>query len=183
MGFWGRLKNVNPTVSMANAVDVPIADEGTYFTGINVEAALQEIGADLSAINVEGTFTPTLKGDSTAGTFTYTAQIGLYQKNGNFVKVVGTIATSGRPVAPVGGMFVDGLPFLADGTGYEVVLSYINFASYPAGTLTCSGYIGDNSGKLILMANTTGTPAGMSAANVGTTPVFHFSAFYKIKTT
>lgn len=38
---------------------ISVADAGGYFTGTDVEAVLQELGADLSAISASGTYTPT----------------------------------------------------------------------------------------------------------------------------
>lgn len=57
------------------AAEVPITDSGAYFTGTDVEAALQELGAGTAGgafgIVAEGTF------DTTSGTGTYTVTHGL----------------------------------------------------------------------------------------------------------
>lgn len=64
----------------------------------------------------EGTFTPTIEGDSTAGDFTYTHQAGWYTKVGNLVTVhinIAAYVTSGG-TSPVGSLLVKGLPFTAN---------------------------------------------------------------------
>jgi hypothetical protein len=64
----------------------------------------------------EGTFTPVLEGDSTAGDFTYNHQAGWYTKVGNLVTASINIAayvTSGG-TAPVGSLLVKGFPFTAN---------------------------------------------------------------------
>jgi hypothetical protein len=44
------------------AGDIPITDAGTYFTGTDVEAALQEIGADLAGLGVTGHYEVVVSG-------------------------------------------------------------------------------------------------------------------------
>lgn len=48
--FGGKVGAGGPT----DAEDVSIADAGGYYTGTDVEAALQEVGADLAALGVSG---------------------------------------------------------------------------------------------------------------------------------
>lgn len=68
--------------------------------------------ADLPAggiVPVEGDFTPTVVGATTAGTATYTTQIGKYQRVGNLVKYSLRVVWSGH--TGTGSMRIGGLPY------------------------------------------------------------------------
>lgn len=58
-----------------------------------------------------GSFTPTVTGTGTAGTFVYSTQTGSYTKIGNLVTVVLDVAVSSVSVAPTGNVRLSGLPF------------------------------------------------------------------------
>jgi hypothetical protein len=62
-----------------------------------------------------GSFTPTLVGSGTAGTFTYTANANLveWSRIGNRVFFNGRVNISAIGVAPVGNMSINGWPFAA----------------------------------------------------------------------
>ena len=64
----------------------------------------------------EGTFTPTIIGTSTAGTGTYSLQLGVYTKIGRQVFFTITIAWSAH--TGTGNIGVRGLPFTAANTAY-----------------------------------------------------------------
>jgi len=59
----------------------------------------------------QGTWTPILRGSTTAGTFTYTAQSGSYRRVGKKVTVWARIQITGRTGAPAGQIQIAGLPF------------------------------------------------------------------------
>jgi hypothetical protein len=59
----------------------------------------------------EGTFSPTIIGTSTAGTGTYTSQVGRYQKIGN--RVFFTVTLTWTAHTGTGNMFVNNLPFVS----------------------------------------------------------------------
>jgi hypothetical protein len=63
----------------------------------------------------EGSFTPTLVGSGTAGTFTYVANVNVVEwtRIGNRVFFNGRVQISAIGVAPVGNMTIDGWPFAA----------------------------------------------------------------------
>lgn len=61
----------------------------------------------------EGTWTPTLIGASTAGTQTYSVQIGRYIRVGDLVWVLGSITLSAKDGATSGALRISGLPFAA----------------------------------------------------------------------
>ena len=62
----------------------------------------------------EGTFTPTIEGTSTAGTASYSVQLGRYTKIGRVVQYELYVAWSGG--TGTGDLKVTGLPFTANGT-------------------------------------------------------------------
>ena len=53
-----------------------------------------------------GTYTPVLKGATTAGTFTYTTQLGRYTRIGRMVYIDVNITVTGASVAPAGNLYV-----------------------------------------------------------------------------
>lgn len=73
--------------------------------GINFAAA----GGDTLTMYDEGTFTPVVEGSSTAGTATYTSQVGRYTRIGNRVMFNLTVVYSGH--TGTGNIYITGLPF------------------------------------------------------------------------
>lgn len=60
-----------------------------------------------------GTWTPTLRGSTTAGTYTYSTRAGFYYRIGRYIYVTCRIQLSGVTTAGAGDMQVTGLPFTA----------------------------------------------------------------------
>lgn len=58
-----------------------------------------------------GTWTPTLRGSTTAGTYTYSTRAGFYYRIGRYIYVTCRIQLSGVTTAGAGDMQVTGLPF------------------------------------------------------------------------
>lgn len=73
--------------------------------------ATQNASANVNTLDdyEEGTFTPTIIGNTTAGTGTYTTQVGSYTKVGQAVSI--QIRLSWTAHTGTGSMFVSGLPF------------------------------------------------------------------------
>lgn len=108
----------------------------------------------------EGTFTPTIVGTSTAGSGTYTTQVGRYTKIGRMVSVVLQVAWTAH--TGTGNMRVAGLPF----TSVNVTTvewfggaEYVNM-TMPANTVPCV-YVVGNSAQVSL--STIATAAGAVA--------------------
>ena len=72
---------------------------------------------------VEGSWTPTLSGSSTAGTFTYTVQNGSYVRAGNLVVVNFAVTWTAIGTA-AGNIVVNGLPFTISTLNYGVNTVY-----------------------------------------------------------
>jgi hypothetical protein len=88
---------------------------------------------------VEGTFTPTLVGSGTAGTYTGTTGTGgNYTQIGNRVFVSGRVVFTGTTTAPTGSMAIGGLPFTAVSAAGSVIaggMTIFNWSGFnvPAG--------------------------------------------------
>ena len=78
----------------------------------------------------EGTFTPTVIGNPTSGTATYTAQVGVYTKIGRLVTASFGITYTGGTGA--GTLRVGGFPFLSVNTTNNYLLGSIAIGSIPA---------------------------------------------------
>jgi hypothetical protein len=108
----------------------------------------------------EGTFTPRIDGTTTAGTGTYTTQVGTYTKVGNLVKVVMQIVTTGH--TGTGNMIVEGLPFLSANVASAtpaVALHWTNL-TFPNPPM---GYVAVNGTSVVLETAATGAAAAALA--------------------
>jgi hypothetical protein len=95
-----------------------------------------------------GTWTPVFAGSGTAGSFTYTAQVGHYTKIGNVVVAQFRIAISAISVAAAGYLYIQGLPENA----YEypgIVFSAIR--NFTSGDVPSGGYIQNGTDYMNIM--------------------------------
>lgn len=114
--------------------DVSLTDniiQATAGRGFNFTANANAPGMTSELLNwyEEGTFTPTVKGSSTAGVGTYSAQNGSYTRIGNRVMFSAYVAWSAH--TGTGNLRVDGLPFAAanNANNYGAVAVYIDAAT------------------------------------------------------
>ena len=98
-----------------NSISLPATNfvyrEVTTTVGVNIDSwAVTHSGASTGLQMYRmGTFTPTVFGSTTAGTYTYTTQSGTYQRIGNVVTFQINVAwTAGTGVGP---LYIGGLPF------------------------------------------------------------------------
>ncbi len=84
---------------------------GTSGNGIDFSATSGTGTSELFDDYEEGTWTPTIGGSSSAGTYTYSTQVGHYTKIGNQVTAWFNIRVSGITSAGSGTLQVKGLPF------------------------------------------------------------------------
>ena len=79
--------------------------------------ATQSASADANCLDdyEEGTWTPTVAGSSTAGTYTYSIRAGSYIKIGKTVVASFTLTTITASSAGTGGLTITGFPFTAGG--------------------------------------------------------------------
>ena len=146
---------------------VPSAGKGALqlSSGINFPAT-QVASTDANTLDdyEEGTFTPTIVGITSAGTGTYTTQLGRYTKVGRIVtcdiSLVWTAHTG------TGNMDIDGLPFsVLSTTGYaaSAVIGYIDNIALTAGNIPIAVLWWFNTTKIRLNQTPTG---GGAAAGV-----------------
>jgi hypothetical protein len=117
------------TTVTATTGNVVIATSGQ---GIDFSATPGTGTSELLADYEEGTFTPVIAGQLTAGTGTYTTQVGTYTKIGRVVYVSVNLAWSAH--TGTGDMQVNGLPFTVNSTTqsqmsngtYDLALTALN---------------------------------------------------------
>lgn len=152
-----RLGNV--TVSTGNLV------VGTAAKGIDFSANTGAAGETSALLNwyEEGTFTPVVIGTSTAGTGTYSRQIGRYTRIGN--RVLFNIALEWSAHTGSGDMQVDGLPFTSNSTtgNFHAATAFYSNITLTAGNVLILG-IGNNSTKIDFQQTPTGGGASTLVA-------------------
>lgn len=132
----------------------------------------------------EGSWTPAYFGDGTAGTFTYTQQVGRYIRIGNLVWVTGRVTISAISVAPTGNLSITGLPFTSSSTAQ--VLPTIPITRMTGITLTASytwlaGEIATNGTSIILFQNGSAqASAQLQGGAIGATGDVICSGIYRI---
>ena len=106
------------------------AGKGVDFS-INPSATSGTMSSELLSDYEEGTWSPTLSGSTTSGSFTYSLRSGIYTKIGNVVNINCYIVISSTATALTGSVRIGALPFLVR-------------ASSPAGAAAAVGYYGLN---------------------------------------
>ena len=117
-GGAGRVNKVKFTdagnIEIANGNLVP----STAAKGINFTANTPAAGMTSQLLNwyEEGTFTPVIAGATTAGTQTYSVQVGRYTRIGNRVFYNCRVVMTAKDAATSGSIYVGGLPFTSNAT-------------------------------------------------------------------
>lgn len=118
------------------------------------------LGLDAMSDYEQGTFTPTLYGTTTAGTTTYTVQLGDYEKVGRLIYCTFTLIwtnATGTGEAQVGGLPYT--PLALSGTKrHAFSASYYNGLTLPSGKIL-KGYVQDSQAYINLF-NIDNTTAG-----------------------
>ena len=126
-----------------------------------------------------GTWTPVIHGASTAGTFTYTAQVGTWEQIGWQMTVRFTINVSATSVAPVGAITIIGLPVAAANIANDngvCTLSEIKGVVMDSGYSSLTGLVTPNTSTIQILENainsTSSAPTQIVGGNVtGSTPI------------
>jgi hypothetical protein len=102
------------------------------------------------------TFTPTLEGNSTAGTgWTYSIQQGSYVRIGNLVTVTGKIVLTAKSGTATGDLCIGGLPYTTNSTNpYNGAISVARINNMATSVVSVSGAPILNSTKIILYKKT-----------------------------
>lgn len=111
----------------------------------------------------EGTFTPTIEGSSTAGTATYSSQVGKYTKIGNAVTIQIQLNYSGGTGSGTA-MYIKGLPFTSSSAVIQsLAIAYTSNISIPASRFVRAN-IGTNSDFIRLFTDEVGGGASNDLA-------------------
>jgi hypothetical protein len=114
----------------------------------------------------EGTFTPTIEGSSTAGTATYSDQVGKYTKIGNAVTIqiqLGYSSGTGSGTA----MYIKGLPFTSSSAVVQsLAIAYTNNITIPANRFVTAN-IGTSNNYIRLFTDEVGGGASNDLAYDG----------------
>lgn len=152
--------------------------------GIKFPAA-QVSSADANTLDdyEEGTWTPVIRGSTTAGLFTYSTQQGIYTKIGRLVTVHVNLVVNTVTTAAAGNLEISGLPFNA-GSGVNY---YGPYGLYHFGIAGSKNYstISMGSGNNFFTTDggalgVDGTQAAISAANVGAGDYIRFTATFTV---
>jgi hypothetical protein len=125
----------------------------------------------------EGTWTPTIKGTSTAGTGTYSVQVGTYTKVGRVVYFQGRITWSAH--TGTGDMQIAGIPFTALSTtnsNSTCNFGYVNNLSLAASSVL-TGFVFPGTNDIGLYQYTAGGGVASTVA-IDTAADIMFSGFY-----
>ena len=129
-----------------------------------------------------GPWTPTWKGSTGDGSYTYTNQFGEYGVLGNLVFLTGRISISAITVAPTGVILIGGLPYASSATNN--VSGVMSAGEWGALTLTAgytyvSGNIASSSSVISVRQSGSGVASGnIAVAGLGAAASIIFSAVY-----
>lgn len=134
-----------------------------------------------------GTWTPTLVGSGTAGTFTYGAgNGGDYQRVGNWVHFAGRIFITATSVAPTGSLAIGGLPIAAAATVGSVIAGGANIFNWngfnvAAGYTQVDGQILTGESDIGIIKNGDNlAPAYVQGSEAATTIDLQFWGAYRV---
>lgn len=141
--------------------------------------AVQVSSSDANTLDdyEEGTFTPRVDGITTAGTATYTIQVGTYTKVGRLVTVSGQVAYSGH--TGTGDMRIGNLPFTSanvTNARWQAAMGFQNLTY----TGTFQGSVIPNTSYLGLFSNATGAADNTTAMDTAAT--IRFTLTYETAT-
>lgn len=157
------------TKNEVNASLLLKADQLTTYTKLEVDQAISETVFPMN----EGTFTPFVKGQSTAGVGTYTAQTGKYIRVGKLVFF--TIDLSWTAHTGAGTMLIDGFPFNCKvGSSFNIPL-LCDSLTFPGGELV--GTMSGSTGKVMSLYGFSSGGA-IQVFNIDTSASMYFSGFY-----
>jgi hypothetical protein len=129
--------DTNGSATFRNNISIGNATPTTSGSGISFPAT-QSASSDANTLDdyEEGTWTPTMFGSTTAGTTTYSSQIGRYTKIGNLVCATCYLAWSNA--TGTGNMVIGGLPFSSANISllyHGAAIGYSNLLTTPANTV------------------------------------------------
>jgi len=118
----GDIIVLNKNGTRVGSIDVSSTGMGLYLGGTGTANKLDDYE--------EGTWTPVFAGSTTAGSFTYTTQVGTYTKIGRLVTVNCELLNITEVSGAVGSLKITGLPFTASSTNNSFGSCDINRFSF-----------------------------------------------------
>jgi hypothetical protein len=181
--FYRNLTDVSMTLDSTGNVGIGVTPSGSggclqLKSGITFPAT-QVASSDANTLDdyEEGTWTPTIKGTSTAGTGTYSVQVGTYTKVGRVVYFQGRITWSAH--TGTGDMQIAGIPFTALSTtnsNSTCNFGYVNNLSLAASSVL-TGFVFPGTNDIGLYQYTAGGGVASTVA-IDTAADIMFSGFY-----
>lgn len=125
-----------------------------------------------------GTWTPVLKGDTTAGSPTYTVRSGSYYKIGSLVYITARVTISSKG-GMVGAVSIGGLPFVPGSVGTQsIAKAEMANLTYPAAAKEIYIYVSGN--NLTFAYNTSGgSPSTIKDTDISNTFEARLSGTYQ----
>jgi hypothetical protein len=109
--------------------------------GVAQATSIQLGSGAVFSIGEEGSFTPSLIGSTTAGTQTYTRQLGYYQRWGSVVKCWVRVTISAKDGAIAGNVNLGGLPYACSDKGLTNLLYNCNVGATTGITTTANYWL------------------------------------------
>lgn len=138
----------------------------------SIQQAIKGLQTAISVSYLAAAWTPTLLGDGTAGTPTYTVQVGAYEQVGRRVTATFNVAISAT-TGMVGNLLIGGLPLASANTANDfgvVVFGQYLGITLDAGFTQLGGIVSANSATAkVVESGSTKTPTALPLANVAAT--------------
>lgn len=171
---WGNYRLVNCNLEMWSGRSGTEPAAASTFTG-GLQFAPE---ADIMGVYEEGTFTPTAYGSTTAGTQTYSNQVGRYTRIGNRVFFDIEVRLSSTSSA-TGGLRVGGLPFVSENVSLKY--SSVSVAFWSGLTNEVSGgSIAPNADYIDLYRSTTGSASTVNASELTSSTILRMTGSYQV---
>lgn len=153
--------------------------------GLTFDGSTLAIAGAVTAttFGIEGTFTPVIAGSSTAGTQTYSVQVGTYTRIGNRVFFQLTVAITALDGAAAGGCRITGLPIAANATANNRASASIGLlanVSQTAAKIAFTAHIDAGASEIRLREVASGaSTADLPVTNLGATAQLSISGNYQ----
>lgn len=148
---------------------------------------LQYDGINMVLLNPtadEGSFTPAIAGAGTAGTQTYSTQVGRYVRRGNLVTIWFSIIMTAKDAATSGTISINGLPFTASTvTGLRMAVQLARWGGWDLGATTpvlTASIASANNSILLNQSGDNVAVATVTETTLTATAEIHGSATFRI---
>lgn len=158
---------------------------GTSWTVLGIQGVKRsEVGSAAFEDYEEGTWTPSLVGNTTPGNHSYSTRVGRFKRIGKMVTVSGFVTLSSKDNNMAGSVRISGLPFPSSSTASvwaSVSLGAVNGITLDSGRTQIAALISNSSSEIQLkQLGSNLVNADISAANVGNNAAIVFSATYYV---